>query len=84
MVEEKFASVVSSDIAPDPKSPILTRDVKSEGNLCNITKTIEVGISVKPITPENIQIGHNSSPSKIQSYTALFKEIKYVFAWTYE
>ena len=47
MVEEHFASNVSYDIVTDPQSPILTRGVNSEGNLCNITKTMLVDISVK-------------------------------------
>ena len=84
MVEHKFAIVVSSDIVTDPQSLMLTCDVEFEGNLCNITKTISVDISVKPGILENIQIGQNSSPSKLQSYTALFKEFRDVFAWTYE
>ena len=29
-------------------------------------------------------MGQNSSPSKIQSYTALFKEFRDIFVWTYE
>ena len=61
MVQEQFASVVSFDIVTDPKSPIL--NVKYEGNLCNITKTVPIDISVKPSIPENIQIGQNSSHS---------------------
>ena len=47
MVEENFASDVSSDIVTDPQSSILTRGVESEGNLCNITKTMPVDILVK-------------------------------------
>ena len=54
MVEEQFASTVSSDIVTDPQSLILICDVESEGNLCNITKTILVDISVKPSISENI------------------------------
>ena len=73
MVEEHFASMLSYDIVTDPWSAILTRDVESKGNLCNITKTIPVDISVKPSILENIQTCHNSSPPEIQSYMALFK-----------
>ena len=41
-------------------------------------------ISVKPGISENIFIGHNSSHEEVQKYTALFKEFRDVFAWTYE
>ena len=51
MVEEKFASTISSDIKPGPQSPILTREVEYEENLCNITKTMSVDISMKLGTP---------------------------------
>ena len=63
---------------------ILIRDAESKGNLCNITKTMLVDISVKPGVSENIQIGQNSLASKVQLYTTLFKEFWDVFAWTYE
>ena len=62
----------------------LTRNLNSEGNLCNITKTIPVDISVKPDVSENIFIGQNSSPEEVQTYTALFNDFRDVFAWTYE
>ena len=73
MVEEHFYLAVSSDITMDPQSPILTRVVESEENLCNITKTMPMDISFKPRILENIYIGQNSSPSEVQSYTTLFK-----------
>ena len=73
VVEEHFSSAVSSDVVKYPHSLILTRDVKLEGNLCNITKMILVDISVKPGVLEHIQIGEHSSPSDVQLYTALFK-----------
>ena len=62
MVEDHFTSMVSSNIVLNPQSPILTRSVDSEGNLCNITNTIPIDISVKPGVSENISIGQNSSP----------------------
>ena len=43
-----------------------------------------IHISVKPNVSKNIYIGQNSSSSEVQSYTTLFKEFQYVFAWTYE
>ena len=57
MVEDHFTSMVSSDIVLNPQSLILTRSVDSEGNLCNITKTMPLDISVKPGVLENIFIG---------------------------
>ena len=43
-----------------------------------------VEISVKLGVSENIFIGQNSSPEELQTYMALFKEFRDVFAWTYE
>ena len=79
VLEDNFATVVSYDVVMDPQSPILTRDVKSEGNLWNITKTMLIDISVKPSISNYIQIGHNSSHFKVQLYTTLFKEFCDVF-----
>ena len=73
MVENHFASTVSSNIVLNSQSLILTRSVDSEGNLCNITKTIPVDVSMKLGVSENISIGQNSSPQEIQTYTTLFK-----------
>ena len=73
VVEEHFSSTISSDVVKDSHSLILTCDVESEGNLCNITKIFLVDISVKPGVSEHIQIGEHSSPSDVQLYTALFK-----------
>ena len=84
MVENHFSSMVSSDIVLNAQSSILTHSVNSEGNLCNITKTIPIDKSVKRGVSENIFIGQKSSPKEVQTYTALFKEFRDVFAWTYE
>ena len=84
MVEDHFTSTVSSDIVLNPQSLILTHSVDSEGNLCNITKTMPVDISVKPGVSKNIFIEHKSSPEEVKTYTALFKEFRDVFTWTYK
>ena len=84
MVEEKFMSTVSSEIVSNPRSPTLIHGVESEGNLCNINKTIPVDILVKPGVSEIIQIGQNYSPLEVQYYTNLFKEFRDVFYLTYE
>ena len=84
MVEDHFTSMVSSNIVLNPQSPILTSSVDSEGNVCNITKTMPIDISVKLGISKNIFIGQNSSLEEVQTYTALFKAFRDVFAWTYE
>ena len=66
MVEEYFTSNVSYDIVMNPQSPILTCSVDSEGNLCNITKTMPMDILVKPGVSEKIYIGQNYSSSELQ------------------
>ena len=55
-----------------------------EGNLSNISATIPINISSNPKVTENIMIGADCSPEEIQVYTALFKEYRGIFAWTYE
>lgn len=43
-----------------------------------------IDISEKPGVVENIQLGQTYSLAEIKSYTALFKEFRDVFAWSYE
>ena len=50
----------------------------------NITETRPIDISVKPGIVENIHIGRNCSPEEVTVYTALFKEFRDFFAWSYE
>ena len=52
--------------------------------MANIFATIPINISVKPDVVENIYIGANCSPEEIAIYTALFKEFRDIFAWSYE
>ena len=84
MVEDHFETMVSSNIVTTPQSSVLIHIVESEGNLSNVTLTIPIDISVKPGFVENIYLGQNCSASKLRSYTTLFKEFRYIFAWTYE
>ena len=56
----------------------------AEGNMENISTTIPINISVNPDVVENIYIGANFSPEEIAIYTALFKEFRDVFSWSYE
>ena len=58
--------------------------VDSEWNLSNIEETISINISTKPNIVENIHVGKSCSPSKLDSYRALFREFRDVFAWSYE
>ena len=55
-----------------------------EGSLSNISATIPINISSNPIVTENFLIGADCSPEEIQVNTALFKEYRSIFAWTYE
>jgi hypothetical protein len=64
--------------------PISTHDVFAEGNLSNISPTIPIDISIKPGIVENVHIGASCSPDEIVTYTALFKEFRDIFAWSYE
>jgi hypothetical protein len=64
--------------------PRSTHDVFAEGNLNNISPTIPIDISVKPRLVENVHIGASCSPEEIVTYTALFKEFRDIFAWSYE
>jgi hypothetical protein len=64
--------------------PGSTHDVFAEGNLSNISPTIPIDISVKPGIIENVHIGSSCSPEEIVTYTALFKEFRDIFAWSYE
>jgi hypothetical protein len=79
-IEENIQSIFPSDIVDNPQSPILTQYTISEGNLGNISQTINVDISEKEGVMEHIQLGANFSTEEIQDYTALFKEFHDVFA----
>ena len=50
----------------------------------NITQTQPINISVKPGIVEHIHIGVTCTPEEVQLYTALFREFRDVFAWSYE
>jgi hypothetical protein len=77
-------SVSPPDVTNAPQSPILTQDTLSEGNMSNISTTIVIDISIKEGVVENINLGANCTPDEVVSYTALFKEFRDVFAWSYE
>ena len=58
--------------------------VYSERNLSNIEETSSINISTKPNIVENIHVGKSCSPSELETYNALFREFRDIFAWSYE
>ena len=52
--------------------------------MANISATMPINISVKSDVIENVYIGENCSPKEIAIYTALFKEFRDIFSWSYE
>ena len=75
--------ILSKDV-DIPINPLPREGIFAEGNMANISATIPINISVNPDVVENIYIGANCSPEEIAIYTALFKEFRDVFAWSYE
>ena len=73
-----------ADDVDTPINPLPREGTFAEGNMENISTTIPINISVKPDVRENIYIGANCSPEEIAIYTALFKEFRDVFSWSYE
>ena len=67
-----------------PINPLPRDGVFAEGNMAKISATIPINISVNPDVVENIYIVANCSPKKIAIYTTLFKELRDIFAWSYE
>jgi hypothetical protein len=83
-IHQDIHSVFPSNVTNAPQSPILTQDTLSEGNMGNISTMIIIDISIKEGVVENINLGANCTPEEVVSYTALFKELCDVFAWSYE
>ena len=50
----------------------------------NITQTQPIDISVKPGIVEHIHMRVTCTPKEVQLYTALFREFRDVFTWSYE
>ena len=63
-IEKYISSIFPTDIVESLKSPILTQDTISKGNLGNISHTIIVYISIKEGVVENVQLGANCSADK--------------------
>ena len=65
-----------------PINPLPREGIFAEGNMENISTAIPININ--PNVVENVHIDANCSPDEITIYTALFKEFRDVFAWSYE
>ena len=66
-------SLLSTDIFTHPQTLVLFQIMESGGNLCNITKTTPIGISIKPRTIEHVHVGQNCLREETEAYRALFK-----------
>ena len=73
-----------SDDVDTPINPLPREGIFDKGNMANIFATIPIDISVNPDVVENIYIGANCSPEEIAIYTALLKEFRDIFSWSYE
>jgi hypothetical protein len=67
-----------------PINPLSTHVVYAEGNMETIAEKIPIDISRTSGIVDNIFVGADCSPEKIQIYTDLFKELCDVFAWSYK
>ena len=70
--------------ADTPINPLPREGVLAKGNMVNIFVTIPINISANPNIVENVHISANCSVKEISIYTALFKEFRDVFSWSYE
>ena len=80
---QEFHMRLSEDVYI-PINPLPREGMFAEGNMVKISATIPINISINPNVVENIYIGVNCSPEEIAIYTALFKEFRDVFSWSYE
>jgi hypothetical protein len=81
--QDDFRSTLS-EIASHAIVPLDTHNIYVEGNMASISPTVLIDISHTPGKIENINIGADCSPEEILIYTNLFKEVRDVFAWSYE
>ena len=56
------------------KNPIPTLDAFEEGNMAKISPTININISTKPETIEEIKMGASCSSKEFVAYKALFQD----------
>jgi hypothetical protein len=79
----EFTVTMTGD-EPCPINILSTHEIYAEGNMETIVKTIPINISRNLGIVENVFVGADCSPKKIQIYTDLFKELCDIFAWSYE
>ena len=65
------------------KNPILAPDAFEEGNMANISPTININISTNLDIVEEIMLGASLSLEEVASYKALFQEFRDIFSWSY-
>ena len=58
--------------------------VDFERNLSNIEETTTINISTKIDVVENVHVGKSCSSLELEIYSALFREFRDVFAWSYD
>ena len=58
-VDFDLVSLISINIVTNLQIRVLLQDTDFEGNICNITKTTPIDISVKPETVEHVHVGQN-------------------------
>ena len=67
-----------------PINPLPREGIFVRGNMADVFITIPINISVNPNVVENVYIGANCSLEEFSIYTALFKEFRDMFSWSYE
>ena len=80
LADNDFVSLLGTDIVKISQTPVFLQDYESEGNLCNITKTTLIDISVNPRIIEHVHVGKNCSIEETEEYRALFKEFRDIFS----
>ena len=73
LIDFDLESLISTDIVRDMQMPVLLQDIDSEGNICNITKTNPIGISVEPEIVEHVHVGQNFLMEETENFISLFK-----------
>jgi hypothetical protein len=81
-IEQDDVRFTLSEIVGHAVVPFDTHGIYFEVNMASISPTVSIDISRTPGNIENVNIGVDCS--QILIYTKLFKEIRDVFAWSYE
>jgi hypothetical protein len=83
-IESYQRILTPSTIVVTSSVPETSHDVLYEGNLCNISPTVPLNISIKPGVIENVHIRASCSTDEVVTYKSLFQEFCDIFAWSYE